>query len=227
MKNQIKNWAKQYERTKQNPVYPTEWVIRTIAGANYPNFKYDKSKYKGKKILDISCGDGRNLQLLQNLGFEVYATEISEETVAALSKRFPDVKFSVGFNHKLPFPDNFFDFALACGSFYYLEHETRFSDNLKELNRIMKHDSLFFANMSTKDTYILKNATVLGHGEYLIANDPHNCRNGYRWQVVNSEKELEQLIAPYFTLLAHSRLQDDYFGYLISGYVMVSQNKKH
>ena len=64
MNNQAQNWTKTYDQTKQNPVYPTEWVIRTIAGANYPNFKYDKSKYIGKKILDISCGDGRNLALL-------------------------------------------------------------------------------------------------------------------------------------------------------------------
>lgn len=226
MRNQVQNWSKQYEQTKKNPVYPTEWVIRTIAGANYPDFKFDKSKYKGKKIIDISCGDGRNLQLLQNLGFEVYATEISESIVATLSDRFTGVKFSVGFNHKHPFPDNFFDFALACGSFYYLEHGTQFSDNLKELNRILKPGAIFFANMVTPKTYVLNNAKPLKRGEYLITNDPHNFRNGYRWQVVNSKKQLEKLIDPYFSLKASSRLEDDYFGYLISNYIMVCQNKK-
>ena len=226
MNNQAQNWTKTYDQTKQNPVYPTEWVIRTIAGANYPNFKYDKSKYIGKKILDISCGDGRNLALLLNLGFEVYATEISEETVLMLSERFPDVEFSVGFNHKHPFSDSFFDYALACGSFYYLEQGTQFSDNLIELNRILKNDALFFANMCTKDTYVLNNAINLNNGEYLITNDPHNFRNGYRWQVANTKEELEKLIAPYLSLTACSKLQDDYFGYLISNHIIVSQNKK-
>ncbi len=80
--------------------------------------------------------------------------------------------------------------------------------------------------MSTKDTYVLKNAIELENGEYLITNDPHNLRNGSRWQVVNSKEELEQIIAPYFSLVAHSKLHDDYFGYLISNYIMVGQNKK-
>jgi ubiquinone/menaquinone biosynthesis C-methylase UbiE len=226
MHNHVQNWSKQYIQTKYNPVYPTEWVIRTIAGANYPFYKYNKNLYKGKKILDISCGDGRNLHLLLNLGFDVYATEISKETVDMLAKRYPEVKFSIGFNHKHQFADNFFDYALACGAFYYLQHETHFSDNLKELNRILKPEAIFFANMVTKETYVLSNATPLEHGEYLIVNDPHNFRNGYRWQVVNSKDELEQLITPYFSLLACSKLHDDYFGYLISNHIMVSQNKK-
>ena len=225
MNDQVKNWTNQYEQSKENPVYPTEWVIRTIAGANYPEFKYDKSKYKGKKIVDLSCGDGRNLQLLLNLGFDVYATEISEETVSILSARFPGVKFSVGLNDKYPFPDSFFDYALACGSFYYLDQETSFGDNLKELNRILKPEAIFFANMVTKDHYILNNATPLANGEYLISNDPHNHRNGYRWQVADSKEEVEKLFAPWLSILACSKLDDNYFGYLISNHIVVGQNK--
>lgn len=226
MKTQEENWQKQYFESRNNPVYATEWVIRTIAGANYPDFKYDKSLYKGKKIVDISCGDGRNLQLLLNLGFDVYATETSEDTVKILSERFPEVKFSVGFNHKHPFPDNFFDYALACGAFYYLEKNTCFIDNLLELNRIMKNNGVFFANMITKDTYVLRDAINLENGEYEITNDPHNCRNGYRWQVANTKEELKTVFSPYFSLIACSKTDDDYFGFLISNHILVAQNHK-
>jgi SAM-dependent methyltransferase len=226
MNHQAKNWANQYKKTKNNPVYPTEWVIRTVAGANYPFFKYNKDNYKGKKILDISCGDGRNLQLLINLGFDVYATEISDETVSSLKKRFPNIEFSVGFNHHHIFPDDFFDYALACGSLYYLEQNTCFKDNLKEINRILKPDAIIFANVPTKDTYVLKDAIHNNNGEYLIMKDPHNLRNGYRWQVANSKEEVERLFSPYLNLIACSRLEDDYFGYLISNYILVGQNKK-
>jgi len=226
MNNQVQKWLKQYNETKQNPVYPTEWCIRTIAGANYPNLKLDKSQYKGKKILDISCGDGRNLNLLLDLGFEVYATEISEETIAILSKRFPEVTFSVGFNHKQPFPDSYFDYALACGSFYYLEHKTHFNENVIELNRILKHDAIFFANMTTKETYILHDAIPLEDGEYLITNDPHDFRNGYRWQTVNSQEHIEQLFSQHLSIVTSCKLQEDYFGYVISNYIVVCKNIK-
>lgn len=226
MSKQSTRWSQRYVETKGNPVYPTEWVLRTIAGANYPNYKYNKELYKGKKILDISCGDGRNLELLLNMGFEVYASETDKDSVKLLSKRFPDVRFKVGFNHKHEYPDNFFDYALACGSFYYLEDGTSFSDNIKELNRICKSDSILFANVTTKSTYILNNAVKLEGGEYLITSDPHNCRNGYRWQTFENEVQIKDKFAPCFSLLACSKISDDYFGYLIENHIIVAQNIK-
>lgn len=223
---QAEKWAQKYKATQSHPVYPTEWVIRTIAGANYPNFKFSKELYKGKKIVDLSCGDGRNLGLLMDLGFEVHATEISEEAVSILERRFPNVKFTVGLNHKNNLPDNHFDFALACGSFYYLEPNTSFVDNLKELNRILKPNGIFFANMSTEETYVLNQGRKLDNNEILILNDPHGFRNGYRWQTANSEVDVNSLFNGYLKILACSRLKDDYFGYLISNFILVASNIK-
>jgi SAM-dependent methyltransferase len=223
--NQASSWSKRYNETKSNPVYPTEWVLRMIAGANYPNYKYDKTLYQGKKILDISCGDGRNLELLLHLGFEVYATETDAESVALLSERFPAVKFEVGFNHKHNYPENFFDFALACGSFYYLEKETSFTDNLRELNRICKSGARFFANLTTKSSYVLDNAVELGNGEYLITSDPHNCRDGYRWQTFENCDQIKETFSLQFQVLACSKLSDDYFGYLIENHIIVAENR--
>ena len=37
--------------------------------------------------MDLSCGDGRNLALLQDLGFEVYATEIFHAIVTKLNNK--------------------------------------------------------------------------------------------------------------------------------------------
>lgn len=223
---QVENWTKQYTNSQDKPVYPTEWVIRTIAGANYPNFEHDKQNYIGKKILDISCGDGRNLQLLLNLGFEVYATEISEITVNQLKERYPQVKFHLGFNHKHPFRDNFFDYALACGAFYYLENDTTIDDNLRELNRILKKDGLFYTNMPTRDHYILDNAIDLQNSEFIITNDPHNCRNGDRWSVLNTEMEINAKFNPYFMVEAIGKLEENYFGYNIANHILVAKNKK-
>src|SRR6185295_11025592 len=64
--------------------YPTEWVVRTLAGGNYPGLKMDKTRYRGARILDMGCGDGRNLPLLLDLGFDVHACEISPEIVNGL-----------------------------------------------------------------------------------------------------------------------------------------------
>lgn len=43
-----------------------------MAGGNYPLLKMDKSRYGSSRILDVSCGDGRNVALREDLGFEVH-----------------------------------------------------------------------------------------------------------------------------------------------------------
>jgi ubiquinone/menaquinone biosynthesis C-methylase UbiE len=224
--NHVEKWTKHYEVSKCNSVYPTEWVIRTIAGANYPEYKYDKQNYIGKKILDVSCGDGRNLELLLNLGFDVYATETSENTVNQLRERYPDVKFFIGFNHQHPFEDNYFDYVLACGAFYYLEKGTSLIDNLKELNRIMKSNGLFYANMPTKNHYILRNAECLIDSEMIITSDPHNCRNGDRWCVLNTKEEIIKEFEPYLQIEAFGMMDEDYFGYNLSNHILVAKSIK-
>jgi SAM-dependent methyltransferase len=224
--NQVVNWTKQYEDSRNKPVYPTEWVIRTLAGANYPNFKHDKNNYIGKKILDVSCGDGRNLQLLLNLGFDVYATEISEITVSQLKNRFPQVKFFVGFNDKHPFGDSYFDYVLACGAFYYLKEGTTIIDNLKELGRILKNEGLFYTNMPTIRHYILNNAIRLNNNEMIITSDPHNCRNGDKWCVIDEIDEIINVYSPFFQIESFGKLEEDYFGYNISNHILVAKNTK-
>lgn len=223
---QENKWTLQYKNTKDKPVYPTEFVIRMIAGANYPDFKHDKNNYIGKKIVDISCGDGRNLQLLLNLGFDVYATETTPEIIETLKPKFPDVKFTLAFNHNHPFDDNFFDYALACGAIYYLEPGTSFQDNMKELNRIMKPNGLFYANVPTSRHCILDNAERLENGEFLIQNDPHGYRNGYRWQTADQKDVLRNIFSPYFNLDAIGTLEEDYFGYLLSNHIVVANAQK-
>lgn len=77
---QSSNWAEFYSRKRLVARYPTGWVIRTLAGGNYPRLKMDKNCYAGARILDMGCGDGRNLPLLLDLGFEVHATEITSDS---------------------------------------------------------------------------------------------------------------------------------------------------
>lgn len=87
--------------------YPTEWVVRTLAGRNYPGLKIDKTRYQGARILDMGWGDGRNLPLLLDLGFEVHASEISPTIVSGLEALAQDlqwpVRFAVGLNANLPY----------------------------------------------------------------------------------------------------------------------------
>ena len=81
----IDKWEQYYEEClKENYLFPNEYVIRSFLGS-YPNLKIDRN-YQGKNVCDISCGDGRNIILLNKLKLNIYATEISEKILPILRK---------------------------------------------------------------------------------------------------------------------------------------------
>src|SRR2546423_515815 len=198
-------WHRFYSRKPTVGPYPTEWVVRTIAGANYPGLKLDKSKYAGATILDLSCGDGRNLPLLLSLSFEVHATEISEPLVndlrqLATARSWP-VSFRVGQNTSLPYPSQFFDYLLSCGSLYYLDIDTSWSDVIREIARIMQPGGILIANFPDPDNAVLSGGESLPDGSMVIRNDPFKLRNGLRFMVARSNEEVGRLIRSSFDLL--------------------------
>jgi SAM-dependent methyltransferase len=206
-------------------VYPTEWVIRTIAGGNYPGMKLDRSKYPGARILDLGCGDGRNLGLLQDLGFSVHATEISDEIVGLLQQKRTsmgwNVEFRRGLNTQLPYEDGFFDYVLSCWSFYYLGPDTRIAEVLCEIARILKPGGYFIAGISDENNSVLRDARTLEDGSVVITNDPFNIRNGTRWAIARDKSDVESLLTPFFDGISVGHLVDDYFGLMVSGFIFV------
>jgi predicted RNA methylase len=84
---------------------PTEFLVRTMLGS-YPELILEQ-KYENANVLDLGCGDGRNMLLLHNLGMKIHAMEITEEICNGVSKRMHDFSIEadirVGRNSKIPF----------------------------------------------------------------------------------------------------------------------------
>ena len=68
---QIKEWTNIYKQDC-DMAYPPEYVIRMFKGV-YPKLNLQRNGYSGKSILDIGCGDGRNIPLFKQLGFKYIA----------------------------------------------------------------------------------------------------------------------------------------------------------
>lgn len=222
------SWNKFYsKRIKYDKVYPTEWVIRVLAGANYPSMKLDKQKFIGANILDLSCGDGRNLNLLQDLGFSVHATEISQEIITSLQERSTsqgwNAEFRSGLNIDLPYDDDFFDYILSCWSFYYMPDGASFSDILHEISRVLKKDGYFIAGIPDRENYALIESERQKDGSVIIKNDPFGLRNDVRWMVAGSADEVRNLLSPLFYNVCLGHLIDNYFDLNVSGYIFVCQ----
>jgi len=84
-----------YKNQKFSKVYPTEFVVRSFLG-NYPRLTSNKSEYIGKSILDLGFGDGRNMPLLADLGFQVNGVEVTESICQHITEKMSMMGISIG-----------------------------------------------------------------------------------------------------------------------------------
>lgn len=226
MKNeQEQNWTKFYHERISEKVYPREWCVRIFMGGNYPGLKLSKKDFVDAKILDLGCGDGRNIEFLSNLGFSVYATEIKKEIVQSLVKVFSDkpltISFEVAKAHCLPYSDSYFDYILASSSCNYLEEGINIDKNLSEIARVLKPNGIFVGTLPMVSSDLFKGSIRLQDGSYLITSDPQNLRNGYRLHAVHSEKETEDLLVKYFENITLGFQKNNFFGEMLDFFIFV------
>ena len=122
------NYNKSYKLHYQNinKVYPSVFSLKIFLGRN-PNFSLREYDFKNKKILDIGFGDGRDLVLFNDLGFDTYGVEVNKEVVEHSINKFKemglDIKLSFGCNDKTGFMENEFEFVYALASLMYFRNE--------------------------------------------------------------------------------------------------------
>jgi SAM-dependent methyltransferase len=204
-----------YRERDPADVYPVEFVVRAFLG-NYPRHKTDASSYGGGRVLDLGCGDGRNMPLLSNLGMRVFGVEISQNicdlTQARMGRLGIDVTLRVGRNNNIPFDDCFFDTVLACHACYYVDLDSRFDDNVREIARVLKPGGSFVFSAPIGTSYILRGARDLGDGHMEIANDPYGVRNGCVLKKFDRNSEIKTALSPAFERFAIGSCRNDFWG---------------
>jgi SAM-dependent methyltransferase len=201
----------------RNParVYPVEFVVRAFLGS-YPRLERDLTLYPGKRALDLGFGDGRNMPLLCDLGLEVHGVEITPEICRRAIDRLAALGYSiearVGRNHQIPYADALFDHVVACHSCYYVDPDTTFADNIKEIARVTKPGGRFVFSAPVGTSYIMKGATPLGGGHMRISSDPYGVRNGYVMRKFDTAAEIEAAIAPSFVDARIGVARNDWWG---------------
>jgi len=100
-------------------------------------------KNRSVKILDWGCGRGHVSYWLKKFSKDVVSCDMIDNPVDEymIKNDFGIDIILLKHNHKLPFEDSCFDIVLSFG---VLEHVQNDELSLKELNRILKPDGLFF-----------------------------------------------------------------------------------
>lgn len=224
-----------HKKRKSEHLYPTEWVIRSMLGT-YPELKLNNKKYKGSKILDLGFGDCRNMPLLHNCGFDIYGVEITEDVVSLGETTLQDLNIKanlkVGSNTNIPFPDEYFNYILASSSCYYVDANTSFEENLKEINRVLKPGGFFIANFplfsqfkEIPESFILDKCEFTDDGHIIIRNDIYGIRNGYKFKAFQNKADLQKNLSSFFDELSVGYTLDNYYGIQINTLISTSRKK--
>ena len=126
----------------------------------------DFLKNKKGKVLDLGCGSGRHL--INNPKLEFYEVDFSEEMIKFAKqnaeKKKINANFSVADASKLPFEDNFFNYAIYIAALHCIDSEQLRKESLKELFRVLRPKSQALIIVWSKNHVKLidrpKNATI-------------------------------------------------------------------
>jgi len=138
---------------------------------------YFFKKQNVKRVLDLSCGAGRNLIYLSKRGFDVYGIDCAPEGLKIIKgilkkeKIKSNLKLGNIFN-KLPYEDNFFD---AVVSVQVLQHGkvNEIKKAIKEIERVLKPRGLIFITLSGRISkgkvrpYLIKTAKKIATRTYV------------------------------------------------------------
>ncbi|OYT38252.1 hypothetical protein B6U82_00285 [Candidatus Pacearchaeota archaeon ex4484_31] len=107
-------------------------------------------KEKGK-ILEIGCGNCRNLLVFAKKGFECYGLDFSEKMLE-FAKLFYEkhkikVRLKLGVAEKLPYQNNFFDYCLSISLLHHLETKEKRRKAVEEMFRVLKPNGLAFVSV--------------------------------------------------------------------------------
>ena len=158
-----KIWDNYYKKNKHSQKYPDENLIRLLMPL-----------YRGA-VLDLGCGGGRHLALLNDLNFSpIYASDMSPEALIQSAKAYPFVKILSlpkreaftchKFKNKftLDLPSASLNIIIAWGVLHYNSAEI-IEDILCEIVRLLKTDGIFIGTLrSTRDTHLKTNENLKG-----------------------------------------------------------------
>jgi ubiquinone/menaquinone biosynthesis C-methylase UbiE len=225
----LENWNNYYKSLSESYLFPNEYVVRSFLG-RYPGLEIDRN-YRGKRICDISCGDGRNMTALHKLGFEIYGSEISDEICRITMEKLRSVGVTAdirtGTNRSLPYADAMFDHILSWNACYYMENTNHaIADHVGEYARVMKPGGYAVVSVPSPGCFSLIGAEELGDNLIRIkTKSKWDMLNGTVYYQFHSFDHIESVFGSHFQKFQKCTIKDDCYGLPLEYFIFVCQRR--
>ena len=135
---------------------------------------------KGKKVLDIACGEGYGSNLISNEAKYVYGVDIDSQVIenAKIKYKKANIEFIAGSTDNIPLDDASVDVVV---SFETIEHHDKHHEMMIEIKRVLKPNGIVI--ISTPDK--------------LYYSDKRNAKNEFHIKELY-KKEFLDLVSSYF-----------------------------
>lgn len=206
--------------------YPSVFALKCFLGKN-PLLKLQSEDFSGKKILDVGFGDGRDLRLFLDLGFDVYGIEVNEQVVDHTLNKFPGecLNLKVGYNDCTGFTRDSFDYIYSCAALMYLKEDTSTVDKtLAHMFDILKSGGQFLGTFTKVNSHITKNANWLTHNRLILKDPYYKQREGQLYHVHASVEEVyNDLTNAGFVECRVHNFDVDWFGTRETAYIFAAK----
>lgn len=161
--------------------------------------KFLDSIQPNSKVLDIGCGNGRNLFYRNDL--DIIGLELSVELCKIVTKRGGKVVH--GNMIDLPFKDNSFDYIISIASYHHLDNNEDRTKAVNEMYRVLKEKGLIYIQVWAMEQPFQSRRKFLKRDELV----PWKNKDGtilYRYYRIYPKGELEleiKKIRPEFKLI--------------------------
>ena len=117
---------------------------RLIACPHYINYlriiQTELAPFRGQRILDIGCGDGRFCYYLKSENAVIYGVDYSERAVAFATIMNPQANFQLGdLTGRLPFDDTSFDQIVLVDTLEHIQPHL-IPHAMKEIHRVLNYE---------------------------------------------------------------------------------------